>query len=357
MKRWLEVLIPLGLASSACPAAVTQVSAQTRTFEGWTATCDNLKSCVVLATAQDDIFYVRIARAAGATAAPEVKIVLAAEEPQKGGAATFRLGALTDGTRVPLGPFPAAVADDDSSIRVASLPPGEKSLAFIEAIRNASTLEYAVLTAHGSLDLKGLAAALRFIDAAQGRQGTPTALVARGMTPISQVAPPPEPPVVVAAPMGSAAVVDKPIVTKTLSDLASAVCDPDVVKDQSEAMAWRLGADKVLVAVSCTQGAYNLGNALYLTRLDGSEPKAVALPRPVPLDADEAANVVVNASFDPKTMELTSLDKGRGLGDCGTSATWVWDGQSFALFEAAALENCPGSLPEDWPRLYSAKRK
>ena len=358
-RRLLAQLLSAFVVSGfAATAARADQAATSRTFDGWTATCNNLDSCVVLATAPDDLFYVRIARDAGAAAAPQVKIVLAAQEPLKGAAPAFRLVANGDDRKQALGPFPAKAPDQDSSILFALLPEGEPSLAFIEAIRDAATLDYAVLATRGTLDLKGLAAALRFIDAAQGRQGTPTALVARGMTPIGQVPPPPAAPVVAATPAAAGAVaIDKPTIPKALIEAATPICDPDAVSDQSEAQAWRLGPDATLYALTCTQGAYNIASALYLADAAGGVPKAVALPRPATLKGDAADNVAENVGFDPKTMILTSFGKGRGLGDCGSSASWLWDGHAFVLLEASLLEACPGALPEDWPSIYVARRK
>lgn len=347
----LFALLVAGLAAPACAA-----DAVTKTFDGWTATCNNLLSCVVLATASDDLFYVRIARDAGATAAPKVKLVLAAQEPLKGPQPAFRLVANSDGRKDALGPFPASAPDQDSSILEATLPEGAPSLAVIDAIRNAATLDYAVLATRGSLDLKGLAAALRFIDAQQGRQGTPSALVARGMTPIGQVPAPPAAPVVAAASSDGVSAIDKPAVPKAVADMATPVCDPEAVADQSEAQAWHLGPDVTLYALSCSQGAYNTVSALYLVAGDKA-PKPVNLPRPAALKGDSADNVAENVGFDPKTMTLSSFGKGRGLGDCGTSASWLWDGHGFELLQASLLDACPGALPEDWPSIYAAQRK
>ena len=360
MARWFLILpfCATLIAVSIASGRAAETPSTTKMFEGWTATCNNVKACVVIGTAQDDLFYVRIARAAGIAAPPEVKIVLAAQEPFKGNSPAFRLTAVTGDRRAVLGPFPAVVTDDDASILSVAIGPGEPSLGFIDAIRDATTLDYALLTSQGSLDLKGLAAALRFVDAAQGREGTPTALVARGMTPIGQVPAPPEPPTVEAASAGAAAAIDKPTFSKALIDMAATVCDAEVVKDQADAAAWRLAPGTILVRLPCSQGAYNVSSALYTTNADGGDPQALVLPRPPTAQAsDEAANVAVNASFDPKSMELSSLEKGRGLGDCGSAATWVWTGRRFELTQASSLEACPGALPEDWPSVYLAQRK
>ncbi len=353
LAKILSALFASGLVA---PAAIADPAAATKTFDGWTATCNNLNSCIALATAPDDLFYVRIARDAGATAPPQVKIVLAAQEPLKGAAPAFRLVANGAGTKA-LGPFPAKAPDQDSSILSTTLPEGAPSLAFIDAIRNAATLDYAVLATHGTLDLKGLAAALRFIDAAQNRQGTPTALVARGMTPVGQVPEPPAAPVVSAAPAEGVSVIDKPAIPKALIESATPVCDAEAVADQSDAQAWHLGPDATLYALTCTQGAYNIDSALYLVEGAGGLPKPVALPRPAALKGDTADNVAENVGFDPKTMTLSSFGKGRGLGDCGSSASWLWDGHGFVLLEASLLDACPGALPEDWPSIYAARRK
>ena len=349
-------ILVLSSVTMVLPAAVAAQEPATKSFASWTATCNNIKSCVVIGTAQDDLFYVRIARAAGAPAPPEVKIVLAAEEPFNGSASAFRLTAVTGDVHAALAPIPAGYADGDASILSGAIAPGANSLALINAVRDATTLDYKVSTTRGSLDLTGLSAALRFIDAQQGRQGTPTALVARGMTPVGQVPPAPQPPTIEAAPSGSVTAIDKPSFSRAVIDMAAKVCDADVVKDQADGSAWRLGPDTILVAVPCSQGAYNLMSALYITGADGGSPRAVVLPRPVS-QSDEGPNIVVNANFDLKTMQLTSLDKGRGLGDCGTAATWVWSGRSFALLNASELEACPGALSDDWPSLYTAKLK
>ena len=68
-------------------------------------------------------------------------------------------------------------------------------------------------------------------------------------------------------------------------------------------------------------------------------------------------NMLINESFDPKTMVLTSFAKGRGIGDCGTLTEWVWTGSTFALLDASGIEACPGALPEDWPSVYQANRR
>ena len=64
---------------------------------------------------------------------------------------------------------------------------------------------------------------------------------------------------------------------------------------------------------------------------------------------------LMNVSFDPKARTLSSDAKGRGLGDCGSEATWVWDGQAFQLLSETEIDACRGVLPDDWPSRYVAR--
>ncbi len=56
----------------------------------------------------------------------------------------------------------------------------------------------------------------------------------------------------------------------------------------------------------------------------------------------------MNASFDEKTRELTTLALGRGLGDCGIQTRWRFDGQRFRLVRYAEEPSCDswnGQMP------------
>lgn len=334
-----------GVAASSVPPAIG-------TFAGWTATCDNLRDCVAIGSSDDGdgLFYVRIARRADAAATPEIKTVLVATDPLAGTPDAIDLvvkGAATGFFRV------AAKKDAADGTTLAGIA---RDPALLPALLAAENADYVAGALKGMLMLKGLAAALRFIDDKQGRVGTPTALVARGLTPPGAVPLPPEVPVVqtTTATITPAAM---PPLTRRLLDMAAPACDPEVVEAHTEAAAWTLGPDRLLVAVPCTEGAYNLSVALYTTDAKGDQPRPAMLEQP-PRQGDAAVdNVVVNYGLDVKTATLSSLDKGRGLGDCGTQRTWVWTGEIFALLAASQLEACPGALPEDWPSVYVAKRK
>ena len=67
--------------------------------------------------------------------------------------------------------------------------------------------------------------------------------------------------------------------------------------------------------------------------------------------------IAVNPIFDAKTMTLSSFSKGRGLGDCGTSEDWVWDGKTFRLALLKMMGQCRAVPLDDWPTLYRAERR
>jgi len=69
-------------------------------------------------------------------------------------------------------------------------------------------------------------------------------------------------------------------------------------------------------------------------------------------EASGGTAMLVNAGWDAKTGQLSSYDKGRGLGDCGTSKEYVWDGAMFRLVEARAMPDCRGSV--NWLAIWRA---
>ena len=50
---------------------------------------------------------------------------------------------------------------------------------------------------------------------------------------------------------------------------------------------------------------------------------------------------------------MSEYVKARGLGDCGGSSDFVWDGARFRLVEATGMGECRGSI--DWITTWRAK--
>jgi hypothetical protein len=54
-------------------------------------------------------------------------------------------------------------------------------------------------------------------------------------------------------------------------------------------------------------------------------------------------------------MSISEWAKGRGIGDCGTAATYAWDRQSFRLVEQKEMSECRGTL--ELLTTYRAQRR
>lgn len=131
--------------------------------------------------------------------------------------------------------------------------------------------------------------------------------------------------------------------------------DPDHAFDEAEA----LNAREVLVLLLCYRGAYQ--HSSLALRVPRAHPGQATLLRP-PLPAQLASvyganemNMLTNASYDPDTAMLYHMAKGRGLADCGVSASWRFDGERFHLAEMHYFPTCRGNAPCDWPSLWRTR--
>ncbi|PKB89854.1 hypothetical protein A8A01_11110 [Ewingella americana] len=230
---------------------------------------------------------------------------------------------------------------------------------FIAAIREGSSIQLAGKTdpsqpVRPAISLKGIKAALLAIDAQQGRVGSKTAWISRGSKPTSSVPPIPATPVL---PRFSEphALSDSEISAIT-QNAATTIENNDCSLDPSEREVhiFALSNDKVLMTVNCDMGAYNLYALGFLvSRQTPYKMDDLALTMPFKLGEDDGAPELINADFDPKTGMLSTYDKGRGVGDCGVSSRWVFDGKQFRLAAFASEPACDGySSGGEWPVLW-----
>ncbi|MBF7954789.1 DUF1176 domain-containing protein [Rahnella victoriana] len=230
---------------------------------------------------------------------------------------------------------------------------------FIAAIREGSSIQLAGKTdpsqpVRPAISLKGIKAALLAIDAQQGRVGSKTAWISRGSKPASSVPPIAATPVL---PRFSEphALSDSEISAIT-QNAATTIENNDCSLDPSEREVhiFALSNDKALMTVNCDMGAYNLYALGFLvSRQAPYKMDDLALTMPFKLGEDDGAPELINADFDPKTGMLSTYDKGRGVGDCGVSSRWVFDGKQFRLAAFASEPACDGySSGGEWPVLW-----
>jgi hypothetical protein len=202
----------------------------------------------------------------------------------------------------------------------------------------------------GRISLTGSSASLRFIDAEQGRVGTVSAVVAKGAKPASAVPAAASLPVIASIrSAGTPAMLSAALLSQlwTQSDCA------ENYEGESRPAVERhaLGGGATLILVPCGAGAYNFSTVPYVVK--AGKAQIAAFDSTPGWGGDDGPPMLVNAGFDTKTGELGSYAKGRGIGDCGSAETYVWDGTRFRLTEARAMGECRGS--SNWLTVWRAR--
>jgi hypothetical protein len=343
-------------ALSAAPA-----SADIKQFRDWTVACDNLRACSAYGFDAElsGHNYIRLERAGAADAA--LRITLAVEA-QKG--VKFTL-AFDDATLagLPVGSLSGESAGGDDDVQRLAIAEPQAVAAALASLRRAKTIVITRIDPAGGppsdpvtseISLSGLAAALLWIDDQQKRVGTVTALIGRGDKPAAAVPAVPAPPVVVAAKRATGHVPRK--APAAVMAKARAVCEDKKIGEPDDIA--RLAANDVMYSFVCPNlsGAYNVFNALVIDS-PGKAPRLAEFRFPREYGATEHDYSPINAGFDETTQTLSTFNKGRGIGDCGSSSEWAWDGQVFRLILSKAMPDCHG-VPEDaWPTVWRAERK
>lgn len=333
----------------AAPAAAQS----TGTFKDWWVACDNRRSCTAFGTApamSDAVFgtWLSVARDGAGDAVPQLAIgILLADDATTG---PVRVTLAIPGVGGSLPPIDATI---DQGMLMAPLP-ASMAAAVLPALRQADMLEITVtapatgVLAATRVSLSGASAALLYVDDAQKRVGTVTALVRPGDKPASAVPPVPPVPVVTPPPHAlAAAPADLPAGIDTRSQGDD--CDPQA-RAMVPPLIGRLDAAHVLYGAVCMAGAYNMVYQLWVDDQQGGiEAADIEMPGGIgPID-------LMNIDYDADSRMLSSYAKGRGIGDCGTAASWVWDGSRFRLTSLIAMEVCQGIPADAWPVLYRAE--
>jgi hypothetical protein len=363
--------------------------------EYWLASCDNLRTCTAIGTDGlgngqwgEATIVARITRGSGASDMPELVLLIQADAenaPPAGTAWELRVdGPIQIKRSVKFSSDPeyedfyvtarfsgrearriimALARGNRLTVRpplVLQLTPQQRSA----SVRVNVEAENNVVAAPITLPLGGSSAVLRWVDDRQKRAGGVTALVARGPGPARAMPPVPRAPVVKRAqlppqdnlPGTVPAVVSESVGARACAeatldeDLPGAEPSADVeayLKENARIEA-RLAPDLLLVSVYCGSGAYNVSHRYFLVSESGVQGAGVG-------SEGEEPDTLVNSSFDPASAELHAFAKGRGLGDCGLSETYVWDGTAFRLTEVWSMPKCIGMHPSLWHLIFRAK--
>lgn len=304
-----------------------------KTFGDWAVACDNVRRCALTSLQpvdrpiDNDGVAIRVERDAGPAAAVTI---------------TLKVFSNPSGT--------IALTIDDARVAEGQARKGVVQFGGTEALRIVRRLasgKQADIGPKGApVSLAGITAALRFVDAAQHRDGGVTAMVARGAKSAGAVPKAPALPVVPAIPPGGrAAPLTRPLLAQ-LNKASGCGAEFDSRFPQPAAESAALGGGATLVLLPCGLGAYNLLSAPYV--LHGGKPvRAKFDSSPRGLDG-----ALVNASWDAHTGTLSTYAKGRGLGDCGEAGDYVWDGTRFRAIAIRRMDECRGSI--DWLTVWRA---
>lgn len=110
-----------------------------------------------------------------------------------------------------------------------------------------------------------------------------------------------------------------------------------------------------ILQITCNMYAYQADFVFYAHQKSDND----AEPNLERLSFDEFVNGqrqtgerLIGANLDTETQQLTTLVKGRGVGDCGSTSTYQWEDDTFVLIEARAKETCDGDIEVPWPVIY-----
>lgn len=323
-----RILYPILTAISATLYSAASIAGGTPvdfTSQDWQAVCDNTLTCRLAGYQADNNsefpVSVLLIRHAGANATVDGRVKLggARENSNK---ALMQLGNrhrislfINDKDYGETRPFSSTAGDAElTSAQVTAL---------LEALTKSSKIELVIRNTRWRLSDKGASAVMLKADEAQGRVGTESAFIhTDGVTkPSSSVLSPKSiPSIRMVLPNPKAASSNKKFVMRTsqLSELMKGTVkdvssDCPSLSDKSPWRISRLNSKQLLVQHNCWAAAYNAGTGAWV--INDTKPYDPKL--------------VTTHATDYDKGQITSIQKGRGIGDCLSKTEWLWTGKDF----------------------------
>jgi len=212
-----------------------------------------------------------------------------------------------------------------------------QTMALLAAVLKSSEIRWTARQRDYVLSATGATAVLLKMDEFQGRLGTPGALVRKGSKAEASVPTPAPVPSIHAARITEDEIDPRLLTMSQRRSLLTELRRSVVTKSGNECPVFeegtpppksldirRLSKQHLLVSLTCWTAAYNSGDAYWLVN-------AAAPYSPV---------LVTGNGTDYVRGVLTSHQRGRGIGDCGNSDTWTWDGGKFVRSGAEISQLC-----------------
>lgn len=323
-----KMLLPILVAiSTALFSTASMANTSTElTSQDWQVVCDNTRTCRLAGyQAENNSEFpisVLLVRRAGTNANVEGKVKLGGAK-ESSAKALMQLG---NRHRISLfingrdygetKPFSAAAGNAElTSAQVSAL---------LDALTKSSKIELVLRNSRWQLSDKGASAVMLKADEFQNRVGTKSAFISTGGAGKSNsgVLPPKSAPSLrFVTPNPNAASSSQKefamrssqlsaLVKGTMKDANSACPN---LSDKSSWRVSRLNSSQLLAQHDCWTGAYNTGTGVWV--INDSKPYNPTL--------------VTTDATDYDTGHLTSIQKGRGIGDCLAKTNWVWTGRAF----------------------------
>ncbi|AMT96977.1 hypothetical protein A3K91_1373 [Psychrobacter alimentarius] len=323
-----HVLIPMVAAmSTVLLSNVTMAHAGVEFVnQDWQVACDNTMTCRLAGYQAENNselpVSVLLVRRAGANASVEGKVKLGGAK-ESSSKALMQLG---DRHRISL-----FINDKNyGETKTFSATAGNAELteaqvsALLNALTKSSKIELVLRNSRWQLSDKGASAVMLKADEAQGRVGTSSAFIDRegAAKPNSSVIPPKAVPKLRFVLPNSKAVSNNnkkfgmrssqlaTIMKGTMKEVDS---DCPNLPDKSPWRINRLNGSQLLVQHECWRGAYNVGTGVWV--MNDSKPYNPTLVTTSATGYDEG--------------KITSVQRGRGIGDCLAKSEWIWTGKSF----------------------------
>lgn len=345
--------VVLAVLSQASVADFSALDQQVKYFNDWAVACNNQRECFVNslppqsaqvskadANVEDDssLVYLNASRKATADSALVLNIT---DWDEEGGSLeegqSIRLK--VDQQNFDLGKVSAEAANN-TSFQV----PRQQTAEILAALQKGTQAELNLDDEKLQFNLQGFNEALQYFDEQQQRVDTPTALVKKGEKPFT--ATPPQ--------LAS--------ITPVVSNDEELISDEERIKLQKQVHALAvvkdclatvnkeepyedvielLDKDHYLFGITCAADELNRQTLVLVAPKDKPEQAELA-------KFDQGVeNAKVNGEFNGYSASegiLLNYYRKSEMGDCGGTAEWVWNGQSFVLSSYFSMPECRGSL-------------
>jgi hypothetical protein len=343
---WIGLAIIAATATLSSSAAAVEPG-KVQTFKNWTVGCDNGLACqaVALPDSESDEGNVSIVVSRSADADTELTLDLPSSTLQAG-----KYQVRVDGK--PVLDITVPTADTPAQFR------GVSALKVLRAMAQGNDMQLQDQRGVqlGKASLAGASAAFRYIDAQQGSTGPSNAIVVTSGTPKEGKRP--LLPVINARKITPTNILPDALALANLSDTSPCAAERfETAEDSAYSLGSGVDGPRVLVLLNCGAGAYNFSSGIYTGRRDAGgawtfEPAKFDYGA-LGLMAESNIPILVNANWDAATQTISSYAKARGLGDCGSSESYIWDGHMFRLTAASFMGECRGST--DWIPTWRAE--